>query len=128
LGPDITPLHVIVRYRHREREGPHKCPLWTPFIYSVNSELLVRSSQVTFLRKKLVHKILLLCFGKFWYDFHGALNSLNLKFFCTFLRRRQRPILLDGFVALVNQKLGSDNVHSCRFTDWCCAQVHSWNF
>ncbi len=77
LGPDITPLHVIVRYRHREREGPHKCPLWTPFIYSVNSELLVRSSQVTFLRKKLVHKILLLCFGKFWYDFNGALNSLN---------------------------------------------------
>jgi hypothetical protein len=39
LGPDITPLHFIVRYREREREreserererereSPHKCPL-----------------------------------------------------------------------------------------------------
>jgi hypothetical protein len=30
LGPDITPLHFIVRYRQRdtqrERESPHKCP------------------------------------------------------------------------------------------------------
>jgi hypothetical protein len=54
-----------------------------------------------------------------FYDFDGALN------FCTFLRRRETPILLEGFVALVNQKLGSVNVHSCSFTDWCCARLHS---
>jgi hypothetical protein len=39
-----------------------------------------------------------------FYDFDGALN------FCIFLRRRETPILLEGFVALVNQTLGSGTI------------------